>query len=675
MRKGVLLIVLFVITGLSSTFAQLNLRREGNYKKGLAVASSNRKYGYIDEDNKVIIPIVYDEAQDFSDDGIAFVKKDGKWGAIDRKGNIIIPTSYFIIKKSESYQGIVYVGQRDPVNREINWGIYNNVGEGKTSKQIASCESIFAKKENLDLIMCNDYGVCVFGDHIYNNASGKFTSLLPKQYYVFNKNQAKEMGLVVITNHNIGRDFDDRLFGLYDLKNKTIAVDCIYKAMTICGDNTIAVKNQNDKTGVINKQGKVIIPFQYEHIDYFPTYKMFRVFVGYGTDNAKVGLINYDGTELCPTQYDYMIPFDSYGRDSESSSFFISAGIEKNSKQTNTIIARDGSIRKVDVNSIRPTGDDYCMNDNGEMYIVKDLLSGKYGIMVGHKPAIFPSGFREERNPLGLLYVIVDFMYDRIEKNGDYYFATNDNKTGILGHYSSLGRYGGSEKTNCCIYDDFKIIDAGNLIAKAIKDGVTYFIRYDEDRVFFSVNKSINRIKQISSNYDLWELVSDDYKHGVAKIVYNKGGIVIPCEYDETKMEDEVIIVKKENKYGVMNLDGKAILQCTYDNINSDGEVIVIKEDGKYGVVFNGGKKIPRMWFDDLDYKNRWNTGSSYRFWFKTDDKESWGLAEFQKDNSVEVLIKPKYDSVISYNRVKKGKNTYEISIDSHNKVSRKQIR
>jgi len=45
----------------------------------------------------VIIPLKYDDAEDFSE-GFAKVKKDGKWGVIDKKGNTVIKFIYDEIK-------------------------------------------------------------------------------------------------------------------------------------------------------------------------------------------------------------------------------------------------------------------------------------------------------------------------------------------------------------------------------------------------------------------------------------------------------------------------------------------------------------------------------------------------------------------------------------------------
>ena len=44
------------------------------------------KWGYIDKKGKIVIPIQYDDAWPFSDNGLARVKVNGKWGYIDKKG-------------------------------------------------------------------------------------------------------------------------------------------------------------------------------------------------------------------------------------------------------------------------------------------------------------------------------------------------------------------------------------------------------------------------------------------------------------------------------------------------------------------------------------------------------------------------------------------------------------
>lgn len=58
--------------------------------EGLVPVKKNGKYGFINEDNDIVIPFVYDEAGSFSE-GFAIVQKFGKYGYVDRYGNDTFP--------------------------------------------------------------------------------------------------------------------------------------------------------------------------------------------------------------------------------------------------------------------------------------------------------------------------------------------------------------------------------------------------------------------------------------------------------------------------------------------------------------------------------------------------------------------------------------------------------
>lgn len=61
---------------------------EVGYKfcEGLVPVKKSGKYGYINEENEIVIPFVYDYASSFSE-GFAIVQKFGKYGFVDRYGN------------------------------------------------------------------------------------------------------------------------------------------------------------------------------------------------------------------------------------------------------------------------------------------------------------------------------------------------------------------------------------------------------------------------------------------------------------------------------------------------------------------------------------------------------------------------------------------------------------
>ncbi len=53
----------------------------------------NGKHGFIDANNNVIIPHVYDTVGSFNE-GLAYVKKNGKYGFINKRGKQVIPCKY-----------------------------------------------------------------------------------------------------------------------------------------------------------------------------------------------------------------------------------------------------------------------------------------------------------------------------------------------------------------------------------------------------------------------------------------------------------------------------------------------------------------------------------------------------------------------------------------------------
>jgi len=63
------------------------------FSEGLAVATINFKYGFINESGKPVIPLVYDYALKF-EGGLACVSKDKKYGFIDKTGMEVIPPIY-----------------------------------------------------------------------------------------------------------------------------------------------------------------------------------------------------------------------------------------------------------------------------------------------------------------------------------------------------------------------------------------------------------------------------------------------------------------------------------------------------------------------------------------------------------------------------------------------------
>lgn len=63
-------------------------------ENGLPDPDSDRKWGYIDQNGKTVIPFEFDAASNLWINGLSMVKKNGKYGAIDSSGKVAIPLTW-----------------------------------------------------------------------------------------------------------------------------------------------------------------------------------------------------------------------------------------------------------------------------------------------------------------------------------------------------------------------------------------------------------------------------------------------------------------------------------------------------------------------------------------------------------------------------------------------------
>jgi hypothetical protein len=106
--------------------------RPGDFSEGLANVRLNdgntgNKSGHIDKTNKIVIPLMYDDIGPFSE-GLARIKSKRKYGFIDKTNNLVIPVMYDEVSIAEN--GLVKVklnGEKD--------GIYFNKKGEKVEKK------------------------------------------------------------------------------------------------------------------------------------------------------------------------------------------------------------------------------------------------------------------------------------------------------------------------------------------------------------------------------------------------------------------------------------------------------------------------------------------------------------------------------------------------------------
>ncbi len=95
----------------------------GNYKDGYAMVTQREKYGFIDKEGKVIIPLIYEKTSSFVTNGYVAAKLSGKWGFLNMANKIIVPFIYD--------EALFFYENRAAVKLKDSWGYVDDKGTVK----------------------------------------------------------------------------------------------------------------------------------------------------------------------------------------------------------------------------------------------------------------------------------------------------------------------------------------------------------------------------------------------------------------------------------------------------------------------------------------------------------------------------------------------------------------
>jgi len=132
--------------------------------------------------------------------------------------------------------------------------------------------------------------------------------------------------------------------------------------------------------------------------------------------------------------------------------------------------------------------------------------------------------------------------------------------------------------------------------------------------------------------------------------------------------EDNVLRVKKNDKYGLVDFSGAEVLPCEYDEIyalKSVNSNFIVKKDGNIGLVNEKGQTIIKPEYKDIktlkeEYKNEY---------IIIDNDNHYGVIS----TSGEILVEPKYDDIKSVNSSEsfavKENDTWKLYNSSNKKI------
>jgi len=247
-------------------------------------------------------------------------------------------------------------------------------------------------------------------------------------------------------------------------------------------DNRFSVYD-NKKWGIIDSLDIMIIPFEYERIEFAN-----NVFIL--TKNKKVGLVDLNNNEIIPTNYYHIYP--------RKNNRFILLSPEKKAG----VIDNKGNI--IISNKFKYIGDLHLADD---FYLVRD-----------------------ENNLEGI------FDFEGIEILPVEYIFYNNDMAIIFGAKGKQAY----------------LFDLNNLDNTITLD--------KEIELVFTV-------RHYSGGEQFYQIIKKNNKYGIINF---KNEIVIPLLYEEIKSTNrwDYFFIKKNDKYGIIKIDGEIVVEPIYDKIN-----------------------------------------------------------------------------------------------------------
>lgn len=302
----------------------------------------------------------------------------------------------------------------------------------------------------------------------------------------------------------------------------------------------------------------------------------YKYFVSKSQDSQKFGVIDTSGNVVIDEQYDdVQIPNPSKAVficiNGDSSKVFNSEAQE--------IYTEFGEISTL---RLKNTSSDLIY----EKSVLKYEQNGKFGLIGidGKKltepiyDSIDTLQYKEgelivkQNDKYGIInqkgYILVDIEYDEITADGFYDMETQYRYDGyIVANKTDMGyRYG--------------------------------YVSYDGKQILDALYNDLKRITNISDE-EPYLLVAENGRYGVMK----KSTQIISNEYQSISYDasNNIFVVQKGQKYGVMDFSGKRIIECKYPQIDVKGRNIYVTKDDNMVEVYDTSGNLTNM-SSDLIY-------------------------------------------------------------------------
>lgn len=368
-------------------------------------------------------------------------------------------------------------------------------------------------------------------------------------------------------------------------ESQDIAVPFIYENAYSFSEGLAAVQ-KDGKWGYIDRTGNVVIPFQYDQVDY----NGFEEGVTIAVIDGKVGLIDKQGKNITAFQYDSfvnggfikgMVKVEKDGKVGiiDQTGKEVVPPVYDSVFDLNVIdVYRDESVIYLSVREngkigfldhtgkeiVKPQYDDIGYFFNG-MLEVKN--GGKIGFLDTSLNEVIPPRFEETDYFSPELAVVAE--------NGRHFFI---DKTGKEvpppeKYYSEVQYFNGLARIYARSFEDDKskygfMDEAGTEVVKPVYDSASHFT----------------------------EVVAAVERNGQWGVIDRSGKVVIPLQYEDINVQSEhFIAAKKGGKYAFFDGEGRKLTDFLYSSVSNfkvNGGFATVMKDGLYGFVDGSGKEV-----------------------------------------------------------------------------------
>lgn len=303
-----------------------------NFIEDMARVKFDGKYGFINNFGQLKVPLIYDECGYFSN-GFVSVKKNGKWGFVNKEGTVIVPIKYDKVGKFVEGRASVKINEKwgfvDSSGREVISPQYDYIRgflsfDSGFDHEFKNGYSVVTKSDEKGAVtqgLIDKNGSMIIPFYKFFLLNDYCEGLIRVcQPVMENGKEVRKYGFINLQGETVipfkyesAGNFSDGLAyvklngkeGFIDKSGRTVIP---FKYDSALGfDHGLAWVKLDGKTGYINKQGIEVIPVG-KYSDYGAGsmggdgYKSAKL-------NGKYGVVDKTGKVLVPFKYDKINSF------------------------------------------------------------------------------------------------------------------------------------------------------------------------------------------------------------------------------------------------------------------------------------------------------------------------------------------------------------------------------